>query len=296
MSTPENITFIWDNYVDYDETVLTPSSESTTLPVSNLKNKLRSKVWRSHDVQQSGELTVILTIDFTEPKYCRFLGLVGDNLSPDATITLQMNSSDSWSSPPYEETFKAVESVIGYGEGGFGEWGFGGMYVQYARKVTPPRCYFLGTDVNGEVPLYRYAKLTFYDPSNDDGWIDIGKIFLADYYESDTNYVYGAVHRLVDPSGAEISSGGVDWSNRKNIYNQFDLSLPYITTEAKITSFMDMLYSVGQTENFILMLDPSTDIGRAFMSFYGRFVGGDFSFVFSAPRRHDVKLTFKEVR
>lgn len=293
---PEKITFVWDNYVDYSTTVLTPEHESATLPAANLKTKLRSKVWRTHDVPQSGTLTEAIEIDFIEPRYCRFFGLVADNLSTTATITLQMNSTPSWDDPPYEETFNAFELTFGFGEGGFGEWGFGGIYLQAARRVTPPKCYFLDVDVNGNVPLYRYAKITFTDPENNDGWIEIGKIFLANYYESATNYIYGAVHKLVDPSGMEISSGGVDWGNRKNLFNQIELTMPYVTTDAKIGSLMNMLYSVGQTENLILMLDPSTSIGRNFLSFYGRFVGGDFGFVFSAPRRHNLKLIFKEVR
>jgi hypothetical protein len=135
--------------------------------------------------------------------------------------------------------------------------------------------------------------MRFIDPDNTDGYVEAGRLYLANYYESDRNYVKGAGMEIVDQSEVQYSEGGQPWTNEKTIFNQYDLSINNINREQRYNRFIRMFYQVGKRKDFILALSPGDSKGRYQYSHYGRFtaeLGGSQG----QYNDFDLKIKFRE--
>lgn len=276
---PTNITFAYDNLV-YDATTITPSTEVPTMPASNLRLQERGAFWRSTDHTSE---TIKLT--FSAAKLFKLLALVDHNLSATATIRVQANTSDSFGgSTPFDETFH-VDADIAACTG----------YAAPVGKTTVPLSFLLNYDTGDAFPNYRYVLITFADPDNTDGYIQIGVLWLSDYLESERQYKYGAGDMLVDPSTVGQSMGGQDWPDEETMYMQLSFTIGRLTDHFKYYHFQQFFYAVRKTRFFILLLIPNTAIGRLTAAAYGRFTENTkFSHAFYDG--HDLDgLEFKEV-
>ncbi len=84
--------------------------------------------------------------DLGSAKRVRAVFVMDHNISPTATLTLQANSTDSWASPPYEQSLTHGKTRLGL---------------------------FLDR-------TYRYWRLVIQDQTNPDGLIEIGEWFVGD--------------------------------------------------------------------------------------------------------------------
>jgi len=152
-----------------------------------------------------------------------------------------------------------------------------------------------GGPLTDMVNKYPYVKFTFADPLNTDGYIQLGKLWLGEYLESETQYSYGARERIVDPSTVARSMGGQPWPDEEDMYMVVSLSISHMTDEVKFWDFRQLLFAVRTTRFFILMLNPGTAQGRVMQSAYGRFTDNA-EFTLSGYDNNAVPLTFEEVR
>lgn len=266
---PTNITFIYDNPVD--RATLTPSSEAGGMPADNLKTKLRSEKWRTTGC--ASESLIIMTPGC---EALNVLSIVEHNFTAAATIRVQANSSNSWASTPVDITFTALEppdidDAGGFGMGGFGEGGFGGGLTTLPNRLQVPIVIFIDELLGGATVGYLYKKITFTDPYNSNGYIEMGRLYLSDYYESSRNYIAGAKIELIDESVVEYSENGVPFTDEKPMLMEVGIGINNITILEKNTLLFPMFCAVGRKKDFVLVLDPSTVIGRLTTSGYGRF-------------------------
>jgi len=290
---PVNVTFVWKNWLD--DATLTASHTQAGSTVENLKKQKRKKAWVT-PVNVSAPFSETVTIDFLEERSVTYFGMIEHNLPAEATIRIQGNSSNSFSGDtPYDETISAAESVLGYGEGVYGGGGYGGYLSVIEGKAQPPRSHFMGYDTEGNTPFFQYWKLTFTVPDLESiDHLDIGRIFMGEYFESLLNFLYGFEQQIVDPSTIDDSLGDSDVENAKDIYSEISMKISNIGDSELHYSFFDFYYNIGIKRNFILMLDPSTASGRWNQSFYGRFADrmtrtGDFY------NQNSLSLRFKEI-
>jgi hypothetical protein len=86
----------WDNLAD--ESVLTPSSTRTGYDIANITNYHLSKVF------DFGAASGEVVINLGSSTNIKDVILAGTNLTSSATVSLQGNTSDSWTSPIYNES------------------------------------------------------------------------------------------------------------------------------------------------------------------------------------------------
>lgn len=137
------------NYVFQSNVTLTPSTEDTFFPASNLANFGRTKVWRTTSVTSQSLVIDLKTTESIDTFIMLFHPLDGSSLSEGATVTLQGNATDEWSSPAYSGTPTLDEDFEIYS-----------LFLSAAQT-------------------YRYWRLVITDPSNDLGYIEVGKIILT---------------------------------------------------------------------------------------------------------------------
>lgn len=128
---------------------LTASSENVHFPLENLQNVLRSKRFRSTDKTDFHiiiDLGSIANVD----SFIMLLPLEGKvNMTNDAVIKLQANSSDSWDTPAVDLTLE--HDVI-------------------KRQISH---YF------SEAQAYRYWRITVNDPTAESNYIEISKLIIG---------------------------------------------------------------------------------------------------------------------
>lgn len=268
MTEPSKAVFAYSNLID--DATITASEELSTMPANNLKKQARKKKWFS-STHASG-FSASLVFDFGEAQIVKMLAIIEHNLTHNITVRIQLNSSDSWTSTPYDETITGLEAATAFGGAGFGSGGFGGTLTPLPGAAQCPRCHFLTTDTSGNIPFYRYCKLTFTaaDVTEIDHF-EIGRIFLGDYFTPTINILNGWNHALIDNSDVTKSINDNDMTNRKDIYSDISFSLFCKDNSELESSIMTMYYTVGMTETFLLLLEPDSPSGRFYKSFYGKF-------------------------
>jgi hypothetical protein len=107
--------------------------------------------WDRDTAYRSGGLDnpTTITINHGTAKQRTCLVIQDHNLSSGATITHMANSVNSWTSPPYSQVLTWNQEIIVY--------------------------YFNNS--------YQYDRLEINDPSNPDGYIEIGELFIGTYLE-----------------------------------------------------------------------------------------------------------------
>ena len=87
----------YDNLIDKTGVTITPSSQVSTLPASNLAHEFRKRVWRT------GTSTAAENVVFNlgSAKAVTSVILLDHTLTAgDSAIALEANSADSWGAPP----------------------------------------------------------------------------------------------------------------------------------------------------------------------------------------------------
>jgi hypothetical protein len=129
---------------DYDDGTLTASSEASGFQASNTKDSRLSRVWRSSGTTEN------VVVDLGSAVSCDFVAIANHNFTSGATLTLEANSSDSWTSPPFSESLT---------------WDAGIIWKAFTAAS------------------YRYWRIVIEDGSNGDGYVKMGRVGLGTYYQ-----------------------------------------------------------------------------------------------------------------
>lgn len=116
----------------------------------------------------------------------------------------------------------------------------------------------------------RYWLLEITDPTNPDGYIELGRVILAPGYRPSYNMQYGAAVRVVDPSEVQRSHGGRVYGERRPKYRIATFRLDHIPTNEALIGLHDMHAQQGVTGEVFFVWDPDDlpHLGRR--SFLGR--------------------------
>lgn len=210
-----SVRFLYD--FTFDGAAVASSGEVAGLPAANVLDCFVKRVWRSTGV--SGQW---ITFDCGAPAHITMLAMFGHNLTVGATIQLQGNNADSWSSP--------------------------GFSMTVARGAGPAVAAFLDR-------TYRYWRIVVDDAANPDGYIEIGRITSGVYYEPSVNIGEDAGKRLIDPSILMESDGRQSYAIEREHYRVYSVSFTAID-RAQQDELERMFRAVGTVRPFVFALDP----------------------------------------
>jgi hypothetical protein len=261
---------IWDNRL-FDAAVLTASSEAESWGVSNLQDPLRTRAWRS-----TGLTGQWFQADFGEPTYCTCLALVNHNLTFDGLVRVQASDDPAFAGANLlmDEEFTAWADIIGAGEGGAGEHGAGGVFLESERAYYAPnpiRVIYFST-VDGDQVRARYWRVLPTDPDNPDGYFHIGRPFLCLYDEYAKIFGYDWRYGGADDSQVDYSKGGQPWTTV--LRSRRTLLLPWkaFRIEDKYWRFCFFRDKVGLSQDWVIdALPDGTPSERWFTTLFGRF-------------------------
>jgi len=198
-----------------DAATLTASSETAELPVANLQDDRRTKVWRA----QTTEAYVDIDLGVSRPVGA--VAVVNHNLSQAGRFIVQAGTSQGDASL-LDITEDAWEPLYGFGEGGFGEHSFGGYLSDEEIAIYYPAgslrlIYFDQVDA-------RHWRITLSEPDHPDGYVEAGRIMLDAYRSSQRGVSLGLEMLPVDPSPVSYSLGGQAWVDQRPAYRQMTVT------------------------------------------------------------------------
>ena len=170
-----------------------------------------------------------LGVSFNPKAFC-FVGLRNDALkiSSGATIKLQGSTTDSWTSPEFDQT-------LTHSDFGVGSFSSTGLHTQ----------------------ALRYWRLYIQDASNAYGYLEISKIYLGDVITTTQGAVQFPLRTaLVDYGEKTISRSGVTFNDIVQLTEMIDLNWAFLSKTEK-DDLEDFAREVGLGTAFFLSMDPS---------------------------------------
>lgn len=226
-----------------DQAQISASSQVDTLPVGNLQDQQRTKLWRATGCAQE-----YVDIDLGRVKSLTALALIQHNLSYDGVITLQAGSAPG-TSDLMDQAYPAWEPLFGLGEGGLGQYGLGGYLTpEQVRTFFPAGT--LRIIYFHEVRA-RYWRLLLEDADNPDGYLQAGRVILDFYRQSSRMVASGMKITAQDPSKVSYSKGGQAWRDARTKYRTGTYRYQYIPENQTYGLFFAMLQELGVGVSFV---------------------------------------------
>jgi hypothetical protein len=204
---------LYDNQIN--NATITSSSENPYYTWSDaLLDTRTTRLGRFIDVSSE-----YLQFDYASAIDVDYVYLVFNNITSSATVKVQANTTDSWTTPPVDQALTYLN----------GNWIYG-----FSTKQS-----------------YQYWRITVQDPTNTDGYIEISKIFLGEKFvcpgsSPDPTFAIN--------SNAEIqkSVGGQLYGDRRVQLRQRRFTFPSITYAEKL-EFNNFFDYVDQVIPFYLL-------------------------------------------
>jgi len=217
----------------WDAGTVWASAETGDLVLSNVQDDQIGKVWQA-PLYSGGWLSPTATWDLGAPTAITCLGIFNHNLTASATIRLQANATNSWTSPSYSVYMTDTQAISAD-----------------ADSVALPRYVFFLNQT------YRWWRLTFSDTGNPDQYLQIGRIKAGAYYELTRNMNDGFSMQHVDPSEGRPAGGQFTPFRVRNRYRRCSLDFDLVdnTQRRKIEAVFSR---VGNHKPLVVCVDPDT--------------------------------------
>lgn len=117
----------------------------------------------------------------------------------------------------------------------------------------------------------RYWRVEIFDASNGDGYIQIGRLFMARGWTPTVNYAYGAGLGYDDPTPVDTSLSGAEFFDQRSKYRVMTFRLEYITEPEAYSYALELQRLAGISGEVLVMPDGGENIGQQpLRSFVGR--------------------------
>lgn len=196
-----------------DSATITASSEVASLPAANVAQAWRSKPWRS-----TGDSSEWIKFDFGSAQAVRAFALVGHNFTSGATVKIQANATDVWTSPSIDVTL-----------------------TYHADNLV----YLWSSDQS-----YRYWRISIEDGSNPDGYVEIGRVFLGPTTIPERNFIRWGKERI-DPTTITRSYDGAESFDERTAYDRLTFEFERVLPAA----FDTLAAAVGLKTYFFIIAD-----------------------------------------
>jgi hypothetical protein len=223
------------------DAIVSANSQTVNYPVSNVLDSRLSRIYKTDSTT-----TAEVVFDMGSAVACDVVYIARHNITSSATVSIQANSSDSWTSPPIDLSITHDSGV---------------MTLDFTSST------------------YRYWRVKVVDATNPDGDIYMGRIWIGEYFQApgisptvaidyvstsiksvsvsgqsymDKNYAYhniSIVHPILNQSDRPIF---------ENIIDTVDIGIPFFVTFDEECSDLENYYVTMMTETlrFTTLTNP----------------------------------------
>jgi len=257
-----------------DAAVLTdPDGAWSAMPVANLQTRWLSEYARTGGLpayfdEQGQPYTARIDVAFDGSRYIVAAALCKHNFSLNATIRLVFWGDAACTVPLYDSGYQPIWTryctwrLCRWGDSNF--WG-GHASLDQISAVPPTAILMLP----GRTPA-RYVTLFINDPVNPDGYLQAGRLYMAESWIPSTNMTFGATLGVVDPSNVDETLSGTELAEERSKYRQAVFKLPYLGLEEGVNIALGMDLDRGITKDVLFIWDPANSLLMQMRSFVGR--------------------------
>lgn len=120
-------------------------------------------------------------------------------------------------------------------------------------------------------PIARYWRVEISDTLNPNGYVQIGRLFMARGWQPTINYSYGASLGYVDTTPVDVSLSGAEYFDIRPKYRSWNLGFNYIGQTDAYQYILDMQRVAGVSGEVLVMPDGGEDASlQPTISFVGR--------------------------
>lgn len=265
-----NSLFLFSNQI---ATAQSLTASSSVLPVSNLVNPQRTKVWRS-----SGN-TAYVDFVLNDANGADHLAIVDLNLSTSGMIRVRawMDAIDG-TQLEFDQYYDPViftatsDQDVNYGEGDYGLGAFGTATALSASSRKNVNLLPFGMTVNS-----AYYRVDFMDANLT--YIQAGVMVLDKARIYNINLAYGWTIRQIDRSVSKESVAGQKYIQPRDTRLQINGRFPALN-EAERTDTIVAITDVGNTKPFVFSVFPENNNKGLTTTIYGSFTDSDITNTF----------------
>lgn len=193
-----------------DDLTLVASSSETDFPIENVQQEHLAFSWRTTTVSSANVVADAGTGLTIDPDSAFIAGV---NLSDTAVVKIQGNATDVWTSPSVDITMSRNEDV----------------FYSYSELFA----------------AFRYWRFVIEDPSNADGYLEVGRMWIGDVTEAQGPHI-NFVEVRNNTSDITISITGQAYGDLNYIFKSWEMSYPYWDEieKANIEIFADYVNKV----------------------------------------------------
>lgn len=267
-----NGTLMIGSYIDDAETiamqsgagVITPLSSTSavsTMPVTNLMNTMPSVKWRSGNYTAGNVIKLSIDIGSVNNRPVNAFALYNHNLTSAGQYRLKgyvdqverdadINSSGTASKYDSGWVTAEEEASIGYGQGAYATYGYGGYplagwlrYKYIAQYLT-------------NALTCRWWAVFIKDSGNTDGYIEAGRLLLTQYFQPSVNMDWGYSIDWVDPSKQIRTRGGSLRSEFRTPYRSVNVSYSWLS-ESDLNFILEIERLIGKRSEVLWSAYPN---------------------------------------
>jgi hypothetical protein len=104
---------------------------------------------------------------------------------------------------------------------------------------------------------YRWWRIDITDAANPDGFLDIGRLYIAAAWQPLRNLAFGWQLAWVDPSEQQRSQGGAVYVRELPSYRRIDFELRYASEDDYYDNGFELERLIGRKKDILVVPDPA---------------------------------------
>jgi hypothetical protein len=238
-------------------------SWSTSLPLNNIKTRQLSKKARSTNAANS---STKLRFSTDIERIVSTLGIIAHNLSVNSTWRYRVYSDSAYTTLVYDSGTLDVWPSSPYGTYEWEDEHFWDLLptqeeISYYTKniiyVVP------------QIVAAKYYQIEFFDSTNTDGYVELGRIFVGQTYQPVLNMNLGASIGYESPTIIDTAISGAEFFDRRESFRIAQFTLDHLTYAESILN-NDIMKISGTDLEVLYIWDSADALNLQRRSFLGR--------------------------
>lgn len=107
--------------------------------------------------------------------------------------------------------------------------------------------------------IARYVQVEIVDEENEDGYIDLPRLYICPGWEPSTGIQVGARIGYTDPSQEDESLGSILFFDERPGYRTTSITIPFLPYNETFSTAWELIRQLKRTKEMFFSIDPSDD-------------------------------------
>jgi len=238
-------------------------SWATSLPLTNIKTRQLSKKARSTNAANS---STKLRFALDSERIIGSVAIVNHNMQKDATWRYRVYSDSGYSTLAYDSGTINVWPLMPFGSYEWEDDNFWDLQLSDEEIALFTKTL---TYVPDTIASAQYYQIEFFDSTNTDGYVELGRIFVGAIYQPTLNMNLGASIGDETNTVVDVALSGAEFFDRRTSYRVAQFTLDHLTYNESIING-DIIKISGVDAEVVYIYDDNTALDLHRRAFLGR--------------------------